>query len=299
MVGVVLASTALSPAVAQENQDPSSVIETVAPGSVEGIRSDFERSADGAVTFEAPGSSVSLPSQPESGIDISVGSHSLGVGIPNANESLNLDTTSKLPTYDASDSATVPTVDASGALKILTVLDNTEAPDRFEYPLVLAAGSSLMLSDNGGALVVDANEAVLFAIAPPWARDASGQSVPTRYEVAGSTLIQHIAHRERGVTYPVVADPKFAWAGVLPSVQLTRAETSALRGVGATAAGKATNACRGFVAAAGPAGGVLCGLNIVSIMYNANRIFNEGKCAQLLIGPGVISTIAYSGGYCR
>lgn len=298
-LSVILAATAVSPAGAHENDDPSSIVEEIVPTSVEGKTPDSRSGPDGGVVFETPGSSISLASQPEGGIDISVDSYSLAIGIPQARESFDLDTTSQLPTYDAGNSATVPTVNDSGDLQILSVLDNAGAPEDFEYPLTLPAGSSLVMADNGGALVLDANEAVLFAIAPPWARDASGQSVPTKYEVIGSTLIQHVAHRESDATYPIVADPKFAWAGVLPSVQLTRAETGALRGVGATAAGRATNACRGFVAAAGPAGGVLCGLNTISIMYNANRIYNQGKCAQLIIGPGVISTIAYRGGYCR
>lgn len=46
-------------------------------------------------------------------------------------------------------------------------------------------------------------------------------------------------------------------------------------------------------------GGVLCGANAVSIIINSQRAYNAGKCEELLIGPGVIGSLAYSGGYCK
>ncbi len=37
----------------------------------------------------------------------------------------------------------------------------------------------------------------------------------------------------------------------------------------------------------------------ISIAYNANWIYNSGKCSRLLIGPGVIGSVAYKDSYCR
>jgi hypothetical protein len=102
-------------------------------------------------------------------------------------------------------------------------------------------------------------------------------------------------------TYPIIADPKFEWWMWLPTVKTTRAETKRLRGVGAGAkgAGGAATACSGFVKVAGVAGAVLCGANIISIMYNASKAYYAGKCSRLLIGPGVIGSIAYKDSYCK
>jgi hypothetical protein len=117
-LGVILAATAVSPAGAHENEDPSSIVEEIVPTSVEGRATNSSRRPDGAAVFETPRSSISLALQPEDGIDISVDSYSLAIGIPQAGESHDLDTTSQLPTYDAGDSATVPTVNDSGDLQM-------------------------------------------------------------------------------------------------------------------------------------------------------------------------------------
>ncbi len=55
----------------------------------------------------------------------------------------------------------------------------------------------------------------------------------------------------------------------------------------------------GFVSFAGIAGAVICGANIVSIMYNATNAYNAGKCSQPLIGPGATGTVAYKDSYCK
>lgn len=55
--------------------------------------------------------------------------------------------------------------------------------------------------------MLDRNRRELGRIAAPWARDATGRAVPTRYEIRGSTLVQVVEHRGGNVSYPVVADP--------------------------------------------------------------------------------------------
>jgi hypothetical protein len=56
------------------------------------------------------------------------------------------------------------------------------------------------------------------AIVPPWAKDATGQSLPTHYEIKGQTrtqIVDHLAATE----YPVVED---AWLGIQLFTNLTR-----------------------------------------------------------------------------
>lgn len=47
-------------------------------------------------------------------------------------------------------------------------------------------------------------------IAPAWAVDAEGQSLPTRYEVQGSTLVQ-VVETSSDTAFPVTADPSLWW----------------------------------------------------------------------------------------
>ncbi len=60
---------------------------------------------------------------------------------------------------------------------------------------------------DGGAELVGSDGALVSAIAPPWAVDANGVSVPTSYRIEGSTLVQVVAHHS--AAHPVVADPSF------------------------------------------------------------------------------------------
>jgi hypothetical protein len=46
--------------------------------------------------------------------------------------------------------------------------------------------------------------------APPWAWDADGRDVPTRYIVEGDTIVQEVDHAGGDYAYPIVADP---WMG--------------------------------------------------------------------------------------
>jgi hypothetical protein len=71
--------------------------------------------------------------------------------------------------------------------------------------------------------VVGTDEAVLLHIPAPWAVDATGAALPTRYEVAGSTITQVVD--TRGASFPVVADP--AWIPVIIALTAAAARLAA------------------------------------------------------------------------
>ena len=106
--------------------------------------------------------------------------------------------------------------------RAFAVLHDEEAPDRIEWDL---PGHRLELRDDGGVDVLRANR-VVASISPPWALDAEGSEVPTRYEVQGSTLRQVVDHE--GARYPVVADPEISF-GLRAYVTFTLAETLSIR----------------------------------------------------------------------
>ncbi|MBW8872857.1 MAG: hypothetical protein JF618_12100, partial [Leifsonia sp.] len=113
-------------------------------------------------------------------------------------------------------------------------------------------------------------------------------------ELKGTTITQ-VVEFTTATAFPVVADPEFAWYGILPSVKLNRNETK----TATTLTGMAT-ACGWVGRFTSLIGAGVCGLNAASIIVNTQRIyFTEKGCAQLLVGPGAIGTIGYSGGNCK
>ncbi|CAA9473728.1 MAG: hypothetical protein AVDCRST_MAG67-219 [uncultured Solirubrobacteraceae bacterium] len=93
---------------------------------------------------------------------------------------------------------------ASGA-RVLVLLSGASAPQRYRFPVSGAA--ALRHRPDGGVSLLGAGGRELGVIAAPWARDAAGRAVPTRYAIEGRTLVQVVEHAGRGVTYPIVADP--------------------------------------------------------------------------------------------
>lgn len=68
------------------------------------------------------------------------------------------------------------------------------------------------------------------AVAAPWAVDATGQSVPTRYEIEGQALVQVIDFTA-ATAFPVVADPDIIFfAKCAAGVALFIAENAAIAG---------------------------------------------------------------------
>jgi len=93
----------------------------------------------------------------------------------------------------------------ASATRMHLLIGDAAAPTRYEFDLDLPAGGRLVPTDDGGVRALDADGGVIGLVAPPWANDAAGEPVPTRYLVEGRTLVQEVLHR--GATYPVVADP--------------------------------------------------------------------------------------------
>lgn len=80
-----------------------------------------------------------------------------------------------------------------------------QAPTRYEFDIPVPLGGKLNLAKDGGVEVLDAFGLTVGYLQPPWAKDARGVAVPTRYLVEGNRVIQTVNHH--GAVYPVVADP--------------------------------------------------------------------------------------------
>ncbi|MDE0497447.1 MAG: hypothetical protein OXH86_08850 [Acidimicrobiaceae bacterium] len=89
----------------------------------------------------------------------------------------------------------------------LLVIDNHEAPAEYRFENAVPEGRTAELLPDGSVRFFDSDGNESGGIAAPWALDANGEEVPTRYALDGTTLIQTVNHE--GAAYPVVADP--AW----------------------------------------------------------------------------------------
>ena len=140
--------------------------------------------------------SVSVPSDPEQDISLSSEAGTVEVSVPFAEQAEPLETgTDGVLAYDnGNNTATAAVVHDDGSVQVNTVIDGSSSPARYDYDFDLPEDGRMVLNDDGTVTVVNAEGVFVAGVAAPWARDAAGKSVPTHYEVNGSTLTQVVEH---------------------------------------------------------------------------------------------------------
>jgi hypothetical protein len=185
--------------------DAVAAIQGVVPESLTGLAA-VSRDGDSAAVVPAPGGTIDVPVDPADGLTLG---DSVQIGLPFAQQASDA-TDSQLPGVVAYDnkngSTTVPVVLSNGTVQINTVIDNADAPKRYDYAITIPEGASLTQDANGTVAVVAADGAPLRIFGEAWAKDAEGEPVPTHYEAHGATLTQVIDFTE-ATAFPVVADP--------------------------------------------------------------------------------------------
>ncbi|MFD4632475.1 hypothetical protein ACFVYR_29975 [Streptomyces sp. NPDC058284] len=104
------------------------------------------------------------------------------------------------------DLAIQPTAD--GGIRALAVLKNATAPREQRYDIGLPDGAHLVKLNTGAVAAVAKNGKFLGGFTAPWAKDATGKSIPTSFRIDGNTLIQSVQTTD-STAFPVVADPKW------------------------------------------------------------------------------------------
>ncbi|NEM91852.1 hypothetical protein [Galbitalea soli] len=125
---------------------------------------------------------------------------------------------------NGSDTILVP--GRSGMVAMASLIRSANAPSRYSYVFHSRAGVKLISdSATGGVIVTDSQHEPIAMVAAPWAVDALGHRVPTRYETRGDRLTQVVDLTTPGITFPVVADPKtlYFWWG--QAIRFTKSET--------------------------------------------------------------------------
>ena len=114
--------------------------------------------------------------------------------------------------YESKDNFTNILEPTKEGIRLMTVIENKNAPERYEYKLDIKGGYVLTESfgEDGkkGIAVLTKDQSDLIAMVDaPWAKDGSGKDIETYYEIKGNSIVQVVKHKVKGTVYPVSADP--------------------------------------------------------------------------------------------
>jgi len=111
----------------------------------------------------------------------------------------------ELPTGDSvivteDDAAFAALEKEDGSVQVVYSISGSDSPTRFPFEIATDADGQWHTMDNGSVLLLDGEGSIIVGAAAPWAVDAAGVSVPTRFELADGVLTQVVDHRTR--TFP-------------------------------------------------------------------------------------------------
>jgi hypothetical protein len=107
---------------------------------------------------------------------------------------------------DDSRIAVQPTADG---VRAAIAIDSAHAPERYPFELGGDAKRLVLDEQDGSVWVFGNGKEPLGHFESPWAYDADGRTVPTHYEVDGTTLTQVVEHKAGDFTFGITADPKW------------------------------------------------------------------------------------------
>lgn len=189
-------------------------------------------------------------------------------------------------------------------VQVAAVIRNAAADTQTTYNIGGDAIASL--EDDGGVIIgrrVSGGHAAghdwrpivtVGQIKAPWARDAAGNAVTTRYVLDGGAVIQQTDHRVPFTIYPVVADPRVVFEP-LPYVYLGKLETAVVSSLEGAAA-----FCEilGAIPAVGPIAASICRGRVTKVASEASKQASQGKCVAYLFAPPLVISKGHTGEFC-
>ena len=163
-----------------------------------------------AIKTKQQGVGISVPNDPSSKMTIAGRNGKVSVDLPfSGSASKAASSQAGTATFDNKNgSSTTPIVRKDGSAQINIVIKDAKAPKRYAYKIQVPEGAKIQRA--GSSVLVKKGKKMVVGIAPAWAKDAKGKSVPTHYEVKGNTVTQVVDHGSQ-YAYPIVADP---WLGI-------------------------------------------------------------------------------------
>lgn len=248
-------------------------------------------------SFSSEKTDVNIPSEPSDAISLtgSTGAELL-VNLP-ADLELNEGKASSNGTivYQSKDNSVDAAVQSleSGSVRVQTIIRSASAPHEFSYGI--GGGFQPVQASDGTFWSVgdDANgNFAAYAIQDAWARDASGNSVPTKYEIRGNDLVQLVMPTEQ-TEYPVIADPTWEWYNLAYGAGFNKQETKNLAGQ-AGLGFFCTALTRVGVGIAAP----WCAIFGGAIFYNTKRMADANACVFVSAAPLPLA-VPYNSKNCR
>ncbi|MCA4133026.1 hypothetical protein [Arthrobacter sp. M4] len=196
----------------------------------------MDKLQDGRLRAERNGVVVDLPSKSSESVRVASKHSRIDITLPSAKRaSKSLTSPQGFATFDNLDgSATSSVLKDDGSLQIVTTISSSAAPTAYTYDLSLEPGSILKALEEGAVAIFGADGGFRGGFATPWAKDADGVEVATRYVIEGNRLVQIVEHRDEGIRYPVTADPwlgqnlyRSAWVTFVPRGYKVNAQPTA------------------------------------------------------------------------
>lgn len=251
--------------------------------------------ADSAVVSRIAGTVVDVPKDPEQGVIFGAEAGTkIEIDLPSAENAGTAKTVANgVVAYDSGNgSANAVQATEDGGVRMLTIIDNPNAPTTYDYRVTVPNGGKIELTEDGGAIVLDGNDQPISTINTPWAKDANEMPIKTWFTTDGQTLTQHVQHNVQGVVYPVTADPWVKrWYGW--DIELNRRQTNNVMLGMSGAAAASLGIPDPFISK------VVAGSLAVLTGY-ANWAYNNGGCLKLRVAyNGWTVPGHYYGGNCR
>lgn len=166
--------------------------------------------ANSAATSTVNGTTVDAPRDASDGVTMQAdGAPAVKIELPNADDSATgavvAPGTVAYPATNGAANAVQAT--ENGGVRMLTVIDSADAPTEYGYKVEVPGGGTVTVQADGTAVVLDSQGQTVTAVDVPWAKDANGAAVPTRFTTDGQRLVQHVDHQAGEFAYPVTADP--------------------------------------------------------------------------------------------
>lgn len=302
--GALLISSASAPAFATDAGGTSRASDTAAvvekatgTGDIAPSTAAADTPAAATTTTQAGSVTVKAPQLASGSVTSTAGDgSSVSLDLPGTADStgtkLGAGTVVYLDAAASTDVAVQPTTD--GGARTLVTLKDGKAPTEHRFTFDLPAHATLSADGAGGYEILkplgDGGVITAGTIEAPWAKDANGAPVPTRYRLEGSTLVQEI-DTDSDTAFPVVADPKYTWGIVTGTAYMNRAETKKIATYGAMA---------GLAAGALPPPlNVLYTTNATLVTAKAVSANSAKQCLKIKFAAGLFIPGAYKGGHCK
>lgn len=190
---------------------------------LKGIVSNIEQIGDKFVA-KMECENIEIPMSARDIATLSVGEETIGVSLPkeigNAYGKQALDGTIIFKGDSGVDSAVqaveeeISEDEYRSAIRTMIIINDKNAAKSYEFEYELPQGCRFIMGDelgsdtipNDGVGIVNEEGYAIAVVDSPWAKDARGNDIFTKYEIMGNKLIQHIYFTDENA-FPIIADP--------------------------------------------------------------------------------------------